>query len=70
LATTRAALYAYGWLTRDRPWQEGLAVLMATEICSDNWLLIALGGGGSFKKAKVDGGANSATRDGNISLCF
>jgi len=43
---------------------------MATEICSDNWLLIALGGGGSFKKAKVDGGANSATRDGNISLCF
>ncbi|MCZ6623403.1 MAG: iron-containing redox enzyme family protein [Deltaproteobacteria bacterium] len=52
LPTTMTALYAYGWLTRTRPWQEGLAVLMATERVQNNKLLEDLGGGHSLKTAK------------------
>ena len=51
LATTRAALYSWAWLTRERPWQEGLAALMATERGNDNRLLEDLGGGHSRRQA-------------------
>jgi pyrroloquinoline quinone (PQQ) biosynthesis protein C len=50
--TTRACLYGYSWLTREKTWQEGLAALMATERCSDNRLLADLGGGNALKTAK------------------
>jgi pyrroloquinoline quinone (PQQ) biosynthesis protein C len=52
LPTTRATLYSWAWICRERPWQEGLAALMATEMCSDNRLLADLGGGAALKKAK------------------
>jgi pyrroloquinoline quinone (PQQ) biosynthesis protein C len=52
LPSTRAALYGWGWITREKSWFEGLAALMATEMCSDNRLLADLGGGASLKKAK------------------
>ena len=52
LPTTRAVLYAYGWIMRQKSWQEGLAALMATERTNDNRLLNDLGGGHSFRAAK------------------
>ncbi|MBI3076428.1 MAG: iron-containing redox enzyme family protein [Deltaproteobacteria bacterium] len=52
LPLTRAALYAYGWLTRHRPWQEGLAALMVTEMANDNRLLEDLGGGLSLRTGR------------------
>jgi len=52
LPTTRATLYGWAWMTREKPWQEGLAALMATEMCSDNRLLADLGGGSALKKAQ------------------
>ena len=45
LPTTRSTLLAWGWLTRERPWLEGLAAMMATEWANDNRLLEDLGGG-------------------------
>jgi pyrroloquinoline quinone (PQQ) biosynthesis protein C len=52
LPTTTATLYGWAWMTREKPWQQGLAALMATEMCSDNRLLVDLGGGAALKKAK------------------
>lgn len=52
LPSTRAALYAYGWMTRAKSWQEGLAALMATERVHDSRGLEDLGGGHSSKTAK------------------
>ncbi len=52
LPTTRAVLYAYGWITRERPWQEGLGALIATERGHDSELLQDLGGGHSLKTAR------------------
>lgn len=52
LTTTMAILHAYAWLTRTRPWQEALAVLMITERVHDNRSLEDLGGGHSLKIAK------------------
>ena len=52
LPSTRMVLYAWGWLTRERPWLEGLGALMATERCNDGRLLADLGGGSSLRMAK------------------
>lgn len=52
LPSTAAALYAYGWITRTKSWQEGLAALMATERVHDGRGLEDLGGGHSSKTAK------------------
>lgn len=52
LPTTRAVLYAYGWLMREKSWPEGLAALMATERTNDNRLLGDLDGGHSFRWGK------------------
>jgi pyrroloquinoline quinone (PQQ) biosynthesis protein C len=51
LPTTRATLYSWGWITRERPWLEGLAALMATEWGNDDRLCANLGGGVSRREA-------------------
>jgi pyrroloquinoline quinone (PQQ) biosynthesis protein C len=50
LPSTRATLYAWGWMTRERPWLEGLAALMATEWGNDDRLFEDLGGGVSRRE--------------------
>jgi pyrroloquinoline quinone (PQQ) biosynthesis protein C len=52
LPTTRAALYAWGWMTRMKPWTESLAAMTITEWCNDDRLLGDLGGGQSTRMAK------------------
>lgn len=52
LPSTAAALYAWGWMTRVKSWQEGLAALIATERVHDSRGLEDLGGGHSGKTAK------------------
>lgn len=52
LATTRATLYAWGWITKTKSWIEGLAALTITEWCNDDRLLADLGGGQSTRMAK------------------
>lgn len=50
LPPTRATLYAWGWMTRERAWLEGLAALMATEWANDDRLFPDLGGGVSRRE--------------------
>ena len=52
LATTQATLYAWGWMTREKSWVEGLAALTITEWANDDRLLQDLGGGLSSRMAK------------------
>jgi pyrroloquinoline quinone (PQQ) biosynthesis protein C len=52
LPTTRATLYAWGWMTREKSWLEGLASLTITEWANDDRLLQDLGGGLSSRMAK------------------
>ena len=52
LPTTMAVLYAWGWMTRDKSWVEGLAAMTVTEWCNDDRLLADLGGGQSTRMAK------------------
>jgi pyrroloquinoline quinone (PQQ) biosynthesis protein C len=52
LAMTRATLYAWGWMTREKSWLEGLAALTITEWANDDRLLHDLGGGLSSRMAK------------------
>ena len=52
LPTTRTVLYAWGWITREKSWVEGLAALTVTEWCNDDRLLADLGGGQSTRMAK------------------
>lgn len=52
LPATRAALYAWSWMTKEKPWVEGLAALTVTEWCNDDRLLADLGGGQSTRMAK------------------
>ncbi len=52
LPSTRATLYAWGWMTREKNWIEGLAALTVTEWCNDDRLLTDLGGGQSTQMAK------------------
>jgi pyrroloquinoline quinone (PQQ) biosynthesis protein C len=52
LATTRATLYAWAWMTREKSWLEGLAALTITEWANDDRLLRDLGGGLSSRMAK------------------
>ena len=52
LPTTQATLYAWGWMTKEKPWIEGLAALTITEWCNDDRLLGDLGGGQSTRMAK------------------
>ena len=52
LPTTMAALYAWGWMTRVKPWTESLAAMTITEWSNDDRLLGDLGGGQSTRMAK------------------
>ena len=52
LPSTRATLYAWGWITREKSWIEGLAAMTVTEWCNDDRLLADLGGGQSTRMAK------------------
>lgn len=52
LPATRATLYAWAWITREKSWVEGLAALTVTECCNDDRLLADLGGGQSTRMAK------------------
>ncbi|HWH77065.1 MAG TPA: iron-containing redox enzyme family protein, partial [Candidatus Binatus sp.] len=49
---TRAALYAWSWMTSEMPWTEALAGMTITEWCNDDRLLGDLGGGQSTRMAK------------------
>jgi pyrroloquinoline quinone (PQQ) biosynthesis protein C len=52
LPLTRATLYAWSWMTREKSWIEGLASMTITEWCNDDRLLGDLGGGQSTRMAK------------------
>lgn len=49
---TRAALYAWSWMTSEMPWTESLTGMTITEWCNDDRLLGGLGGGQSTRMAK------------------
>ena len=49
---TRAALYAWSWMTARMPWTESLTGMTITEWCNDDHLLGDLGGGQSTRMAK------------------
>ncbi len=52
LPETRAALYAWSWMTSEMPWTEALTGMTITEWCNDDRLLGDLGGGQSTRMAK------------------
>jgi len=52
LPTTMAVLYAWGWMTRVKPWTESIAAMTITEWCNDDRLLGDLGGGQSTRMAR------------------
>jgi len=52
LPETRAALYAWSWMTSELPWTRSLAAMTITEWCNDDRLLGDLGGGQSTRMAK------------------
>jgi pyrroloquinoline quinone (PQQ) biosynthesis protein C len=52
IPTTQATLYAWGWMTKQKTWIEGLAALTVTEWTNDDRLLADLGGGQSTRLAK------------------
>jgi pyrroloquinoline quinone (PQQ) biosynthesis protein C len=52
LPTTRATLYAWAWMTREKSWLEAIAALTVTEWQNDDRLLGDLGGGHSSRLAK------------------
>jgi pyrroloquinoline quinone (PQQ) biosynthesis protein C len=52
LPITRATLYAWCWITKDKSWIEGLAALSSLEWTNDDRLLADQGGGHSTRMAK------------------
>ena len=52
IPTTRATLYAWAWITREKSWIEGLASLTVTEWTNDDRLLADQGGGNSTRMAR------------------
>ncbi|HZD40141.1 MAG TPA: iron-containing redox enzyme family protein [Terriglobales bacterium] len=52
IPSTMATLYAWAWITRAKPWIEGLAALTVTEWSNDDRLLGDQGGGHSSRMAK------------------
>ena len=52
IPTTTATLYAWGWITREKSWLEGLSALTVTEWTNDDRLLNDLGGGHSTRMGK------------------
>lgn len=52
LPTTMATLYAWGWMTREKSWLEGMVSLSVTEAANDDRLHHDIGGGLSSRMAK------------------
>jgi hypothetical protein len=52
LPVTRACLYAWAWMTREKSWIEGLAALTVTEWSNDDKLLADQGGGHATRSAR------------------
>src|SRR5258706_6662487 len=52
IVTTKATLYAWGWLTHAKSWIEGLSALTVTEWTNDDRLLKDVGGGHSSRIGK------------------
>jgi pyrroloquinoline quinone (PQQ) biosynthesis protein C len=52
LPTTMATLYAWGWMTREKSWLEGMVSLSVTEWANDDRLHHDIGGGLSSRMAK------------------
>lgn len=52
LPSTRATLYAWAWIAREKSWLEGLASNTITEWANDDRLLQDVGGGLSSRMAK------------------
>jgi pyrroloquinoline quinone (PQQ) biosynthesis protein C len=52
LPSTMATLYAWGWMTREKSWLEGLVSLSVTEWANDDRLHQDMGGGLSSRMAK------------------
>jgi pyrroloquinoline quinone (PQQ) biosynthesis protein C len=52
LTSTMATLYAWGWMTREKSWLEGLVSLSVTEWANDDRLHHDIGGGLSSRMAK------------------
>lgn len=50
--TTRATLYGWAWIAREKSWLNGLAALTVTEWCNDDRLLADQGGGNSPRMAR------------------
>jgi pyrroloquinoline quinone (PQQ) biosynthesis protein C len=53
LPTTKAAIYAWWWVARNRPWQEALAASTIAEWTNDDRLLGDLGGGNCTQLEKI-----------------
>jgi pyrroloquinoline quinone (PQQ) biosynthesis protein C len=49
IASTTATLYAWGWMTKNKKWLEGLAAMSMTEWNQDDRLLGDLGGGHAYR---------------------
>ncbi|MEE9549350.1 MAG: iron-containing redox enzyme family protein [Candidatus Binatia bacterium] len=52
LPTTQAAIYAWWWIARNRPWQEALSASTIAEWTNDDRLLGDIGGGNCTRLAK------------------
>jgi len=64
IPTTKATLYAWGWITHAKSWIEGLSFLTVTEWTNDDRLLKDIGGGHSTRMGQrwmEDLGSNGVT---------
>jgi len=52
LPTTQAAIYAWWWIARNRPWQEALSASTIAEWTNDDRLLGDIGGGNCTRLSK------------------
>ncbi|HEV8724057.1 MAG TPA: hypothetical protein VGW77_25870 [Candidatus Binatia bacterium] len=53
LPTTKAAMYAWFWIARTRPWQEAIAASTIAEWTNDDRLLGDIGGGNCSRLYKI-----------------
>jgi pyrroloquinoline quinone (PQQ) biosynthesis protein C len=53
IPSTTATLYAWGWITKNKSWLEGLAAMSMTEWNQDDRLLADLGGGHSARMGNL-----------------
>jgi pyrroloquinoline quinone (PQQ) biosynthesis protein C len=53
LPTTKAAIYGWFWIARNRPWQEAIAASTIAEWTNDDRLLGDLGGGNCTRLYKI-----------------